>query len=433
VTETPHDRSPRMLTQSLEGAPPWLLVAYAAAAAFATYFSMYAFRKPFLAVTYDTGGLLWLEPKTLLAVSQLFGYLASKYVGSVVVSGIRPGQRKWFLFSLIGAAELALVLFAVVPDALRPLAIMANGFPLGMVWGLVVLYLEGRRTSEILLAVLTSSYIFASAIVKDIGRWMISDMGVSTFWMPAATGAMFLPVFLIAVTALDQVPRPTDADRAERVARRPMTGEERKLFVSTFKVGLAFQFLVFFFITAFRDVRDIYSIEVFEALGYGGEPTLFTQTEWIPGVVAALALMSLSMLPAGKPTAILGNYAVMLTGVVLLASGTLAFDMGQITGLNWMVLTGVGGYLMYVANATVFWDRLIASTGFVGTAVFAAYLSDSFGYSGSFLLQVFRDAFLAGTSRLDFLRWFSYGVSALGAVIALFNGAYFVRQARARR
>jgi hypothetical protein len=422
-----------MLTQSLEGAPPWLLVAYAAAAAFATYFSMYAFRKPFLAVTYDTGGLLWLEPKTLLAVSQLFGYLASKYVGSVVVSGIRPGQRKWFLFSLIGAAELALVLFAVVPDALRPLAIMANGFPLGMVWGLVVLYLEGRRTSEILLAVLTSSYIFASAIVKDIGRWMISDMGVSTFWMPAATGAMFLPVFLIAVTALDQVPRPTDADRAERVARRPMTGEERKLFVSTFKVGLAFQFLVFFFITAFRDVRDIYSIEVFEALGYGGEPTLFTQTEWIPGVVAALALMSLSMLPAGKPTAILGNYAVMLTGVVLLASGTLAFDMGQITGLNWMVLTGVGGYLMYVANATVFWDRLIASTGFVGTAVFAAYLSDSFGYSGSFLLQVFRDAFLAGTSRLDFLRWFSYGVSALGAVIALFNGAYFVRQARARR
>ena len=41
-----------------------------------------------------------------------------------------------------------------------------NGLPLGMIGGLVVRYLEGRRASELLLAALSCSFIVASGAVK---------------------------------------------------------------------------------------------------------------------------------------------------------------------------------------------------------------------------------------------------------------------------
>ena len=45
-----------------------------------------------------------------------------------------------------------------------------NGLPLGMVFGLVVSYLEGRRQTEALAAALTASFIVSSGVVKSVGR-----------------------------------------------------------------------------------------------------------------------------------------------------------------------------------------------------------------------------------------------------------------------
>ena len=102
-----------------------------------------------------------------------------------------------------------------------------NGMPLGMVWGTVVLYLEGRRTSELLLAGLSCSYIIASGVVKDVGRTLMSDYGISEYWMPAATGGLFFLPFLFAVWLLSQLPGPTDADIQERSARTEMYANDR--------------------------------------------------------------------------------------------------------------------------------------------------------------------------------------------------------------
>lgn len=65
-------------------------------------------------------------------------------------------------------------MFTVVPDGWRPLAMFLNGLPLGMVWGLVVWYLEGRRVAEVLLAGLSCSFIIASGAVKDVGRTVLA-------------------------------------------------------------------------------------------------------------------------------------------------------------------------------------------------------------------------------------------------------------------
>ena len=48
-----------------------------------------------------------------------------------------------------------------------------------------------------------------------------------------------------------------------------------------------------------------------------------------------------------------------------------------------MVLIGLGAYLAYVPYNTLFFERMMASTRFVGTAVFAIALADAAGYTGS--------------------------------------------------
>ena len=115
---------------------------------------MYAFRKPFAAGTYEGRGLVVpgldveIELKTGLVISQIIGYAMSKLLGIKFCSEAARAQRGWYLLSLILIAEVALVLFAVLPDPIRPWAMFLNGLPLGMVWGFVLAYLEGRRMTE---------------------------------------------------------------------------------------------------------------------------------------------------------------------------------------------------------------------------------------------------------------------------------------------
>src|SRR6516162_3838269 len=205
------DLRARRLSNKLATAPKPVFLAYAIAAAFATYFCMYAFRKPFAAARFDGEPFLGGEVplKTAFVVSQILGYTVSKYIGIKVCPEVRPGRRATMLALLILAAEAALVLFAILPRDLKVVAIFCNGLSLGMVWGLVVWYLEGRLTSELLLAGLACSYIVSSGAVKDVGRYLMAAHGVSEAAMPMLTGALFLPPFLLSVWLLSRLPPPT--------------------------------------------------------------------------------------------------------------------------------------------------------------------------------------------------------------------------------
>ena len=198
---------PGPVTRWLASAPVPLFTLVVVFASFSTYFCMYAFRKPFSAASYE--GLKFLggdiDLKTAFVISQIIGYALSKVIGIKVCAEIDRQKRARGLVLMIVVAELSLLLFAVLPNNLKVIAIFFNGLPLGMVWGLVVLYLEGRRTSEMLLAGLSCAYIVASGAVKDIGLWLMSTVQVDQFWMPCATGICFLPPFVGSVWLLNQL------------------------------------------------------------------------------------------------------------------------------------------------------------------------------------------------------------------------------------
>jgi MFS family permease len=421
------------LSRWLAGAPPWVLVIFAISTSFSTYFCMYAFRKPFSAGHFEGLSLLGtqIELKTAFVISQVIGYALSKYLGIKFCSEMTRGRRLSMLIGLVVVAEIALLLFAVLPPQFKIFALFVNGLPLGMVWGLVVWYLEGRRTSELLLAGLSCSFILASGVVKDIGRWLMGEHGVSEFWMPFATGLIFLLPFVISTLLLDQLPDPDDDDESERTHREPMDGAHRISFLKRFLVPLSMLFFAYIFLTAYRDFRDNYGVEIFTELGYGGTPGIFSISEICVafGVLVPLALL---FLIRDNFLGLLAAFALMISGALSLGVSTLLLDRGAISGLSWMILVGIGSYLAYVPYGSILFDRIIAQTHVIGTAVFAIYVADALGYTGSVAVLLFKDLFAGEATRLDFFHSFTYLLCVGSSGLILVSAALILRGGRNR-
>ena len=325
---------------------------------------------------------------------------------------------------MIVVAEAALLGFALLPGNLKVLAIFINGLPLRMVWGLVSRYLVGRKTAELLFAWLSCSYIVASSSVKTIGGWVM-QAGVTEFWMPAAVGGLFLIPFVIAVYFLNQLPDPSPEDISSRSERTVMDRGSRSVFFRQFMGGMIMLLVLYFFLTAYRDVRDMYMPEVFKVLGYEAKPTLFSQADWpiAFGIMLVMALLNLAKDHRRGLTAV---FAVMMSGMLLMGGATVLMDLKVINGLWWMILIGFGAYLAYVPFGAVLFERIMASTKAAGTAVFAIYISDAIGYTGVVAIQVYKDLGQAELDYYQFLRFFTYGMAALGTILFILSGLYFL-------
>lgn len=416
------------ISRWLEDSSSTVFSCYAIMAAFSTYFCMYAFRKPFTAAEYGDLHLLGTEfdLKAAFVISQIVGYALSKYLGCKFCSEIGRERQGKVLMILIIFAELALLGFAVLPNNLKVVAIFFNGLPLGMVWGLVSRYLEGRKTAELLFAGLSCSYILASSSVKMIGGWLM-NAGISEFWMPATTGAIFLLPYGLAVYLLNQLPLPSEQDVINRHERTVMDGRDRMAFLRQFLLGMTMLLVLYFFLTAYRDFRDNYMKEVFTAMGYGEKPSLFAKTDY-PVAFGIMVVMAALNLVKDHRRGLLAVFCVMIGGMLLMAGATLLKDLEMISGLWWLILIGFGAYLAYVPFGAVLFERIMASTRAAGTAVFAIYLCDALGYTGSVGIQLYKELGTPDLNYYEFLRLFTYFMAAIGTLLFILSAIYFFRQ-----
>jgi hypothetical protein len=421
------DPGSHRVTRWLQRASPGLFAAYAVAMAFTTYFAMYSFRKPFAAAHYAGVSFWILDLKSALVISQLAGYALSKFLGIKFNSEMPPARRAWALVLLIAWAEVALVLFAILPAPGKVVAIFLNGIPLGTVWGIVFSFLEGRRTSEILGAGLSCAYVVASGAVKSIGSALLG-VGIGEAWMPAATGAMFLPVFLAAVYGLSLVPPPSDADVAARTEREPMSKAERRAFLRRYWPGLLMLVVVYFLLTSYRDFRDNFAAEIWADLGSDQKASVFTLTE-IPIALSVMFVLGLLYLVKNNRRGLALTYVIMASGAAMMGIGTLLFDAGAIPPMAWMILVGLGLYLGYVPYGCVLFDRTIAALEIVATAVFLIYISDAVAYGGSVGIVLYKTLGEASLSKLQFFRYFSYATCVGCVVLLVASARYFLRQA----
>ena len=329
--------------QTLSRAHPAVLTAFAGTAGFFAYFAMYAFRKPFTAAAFDdVPGWHWvLDYKIALIIAQVAGYALSKFVGIKIISEIQPRHRAAAILGLIGVSWLALVAFALIPAPWNVAMLFLNGVPLGMIWGLVYGFMEGRRVSEVLASMMCASFILSSGVVKSVGTWLMGDWHVDRFWMPATTGLLFMPMLLVSVWVLSQLPPPNAGDEAERVKRAPMTAAERRSFLRAYGPGLIAIIFAYILLTAFRDFRDNFAEEIWTALGHGGEAGIFSASE-LPVAVIALIGMAAVIVVRNNRRALMVIHAMVAAGFALLGLSTLAFQMHIIPPLAWMILAGSG-------------------------------------------------------------------------------------------
>ena len=406
------------------------IVAYGIAAAFSVYFCMYAVRKPFAAIPFPDVHF-WgtrVDLKTACVISQSIGYLLSKYLGTKICSEVLPHQRARLLLQLILVATFALFLFAIVPNNWKPLAMLMNGLPLGIVWGVVVRYLEGRRSSEVMLAGLSCSYIIAGAITRDIGRdLVIKTWHVPDFWMPVATAGLFFVPLWLSVQLLDRLPPPNKKDIARRAPRGTMILSERRAFLMHFRLGMFVLLTSYFFLTAFRDFRDQYSAEIFQSMGLADRRAIFSQTEQWAAFATILAAGGLSLF-SGHRAAMFATFSVMTAGFALMGLATIAYRSDVLSGYAWMSCLSVGIYLAYVPFGVGLFERLMAGSRLTGTSVFAVQLADGIGYTGSVLIQIYRDLFHGQADRLAFIIPFAEIVSLSGVVLTIFSGILLIRR-----
>lgn len=398
-------------------------------AAFAAYFAMYAFRKPFAAATYaDVAGWHFaIDYKTALLIAQVIGYALSKLIGVRVIAEQGRHGRARMILALIGASWAALLLFALVPAPWNVACLFLNGLPLGLIWGLVFSYVEGRRTSELLGSMLCASFILSSGVVKSVAT-LLMGAGVPELWMPAITGLVFVPVLLIALWQLERLPPPDARDEAERVVRVPMRAAQRAAFLRDHGITLTLLIIGYVLLTALRDVRDNFAAEIWTALGYGGEAAVFSASE-LPVAVLTLGALALLMLVRDNLRALLAMHGMILLGALLLGGSTLAFQAGLLGPLPWMIVTGAGLYLGYTPFNAMLFDRMIAAIGTAANAGFLIYIADASGYAGSVALLLVRSL---GAPQMQWLPFFitcSYATAILVGIVTLVSALHFLRPA----
>ncbi|HKT54910.1 MAG TPA: DUF5690 family protein [Caulobacteraceae bacterium] len=412
----------------LASAPAPVFALYGGLMAFGAYFAMYAFRKPFTVASFADAAPVWaVQYKIALVIIQVLGYALSKIIGVKVISETPPHRRAIGILVLIGAAELALALFAVVPAPWNIILMFINGLMLGMIWGLVFGFLEGRRLSEVLGAMLCASFIVSSGVVKSVGEQVMLWGWANEYWMPAVTGLIFTPLLLVCVFGLAVMPPPSPEDERLRVARAPMDASARRAMFFSFAPGLLALIVIYVGLTALRDFRDNFAVEIWTGLGFANNADIFTLSELPVGAIV-LATLALVMFIRDNQKAFLANLGLVALGLALAGLCSLAFQLHLIGPITWMIALGAGLYLAYTPFNALLFDRFIAASGRSGTAGFLIYVADACGYAGSVALLVFRNFSGVQISWVQFLIVISY-VSALGglALIAA-AGVYFHRR-----
>ncbi|WP_113663061.1 DUF5690 family protein [Pedobacter nanyangensis] len=402
---------------------------YAAVVVFLAYTMIFGYRKTFTVATFDGLSIAGYSYKTILVISQMLGYLLAKFYGIKYISELPRTGRGKIILLLTGIAWLSWLLFAIVPAPYNIVFLFVNGFPLGMLWGVVFSYVEGRRSTDFIGAALAVSFIFASGFVKSVGALLMNNFGISEFWMPFYAGLVFCLPLLLFVYLMEKIPQPDIQDVAFRAQRIAMTANDRKKFIRDFFGGIVACVMIYCFATIFRDIRDNFNAEMWKEMGFFNQPALFSKTE-TPITLIVLVLIGSMVLIKNNFTALKTAHYFILMGFALAATCTLLFKWGQLGPIAWMTLVGLGLYMVYIPFNAIFFDRLISTFKYASNVGFLIYIADAFGYVGSIGVLFSKEIFKI---QLNWVTFFSSSVmilSVIGVLLTIYSLYYFSRKYR---
>jgi len=410
----------------------WLVAIYAAVVTFLAYATVYGFRKSYTVGTFDGQTVLGLGYKEVLVITQALGYMSSKFFGIRFISELKRFGRWKIIIGLVSTSWLAWLLFAVVDAPFNILFLFMNGFPLGLLWGILFSYIEGRKTTDFIGAALAVSFIFSSGFVKSVSQYILINWEITEQWMPFAAGAIFFPFLLLFVFMLEKIPPPSDEDVRLRQKRVSMTGKERKEMLKNFLPGIVLLVILYVFLTILRDVRDNFVADMWKEMGFHNQPSLFTKTE-TPTAIATLVLMASLIVIRRNYTAMVIIHWIILAGFLIAGISSVLFISGYLSPVYWVTATGLGLYMGYIPYNCVLFERFIATFKLIGNVGFLIYIADSFGYLGSVGVILTKAVMKMVDRDVQWTVFYSnavVGFCIVGSIGLLFSMNYFRRKHR---
>ena len=400
--------------------PAWSMIA-----AFGCYFCVYGFRKPFTAGQYVDQYWLGIHWKSILISSQIAGYMLSKWCGIFFVSSITWEKRARAIILSILVAEFALLGFGLIPRPWNLLFLVLNGLPLGMIFGYIQGYLEGKRNTELYIAALGSSFILADGVSKSVGI-NILNWGISETWMPFFAGLLYVIPLLFFVWMLTQIPKPNQQEIADRSEREPMSQSDRLQVVKQLWPGILSISLLYLCASLLRGIRSDFAPEIWKYLGFISLPQTYSQTEiWVTlGILGING--SLVLIRSNFNAFFISIFAIALGFVLLIFAGFWGVD--HLNPFWLIVITGFGIYLPYLTITTSVFERMIAITRHKANIGFLMYIVDSIGYLGYNVLLLML-GFIAPNINIPelFFDWIK-AMGIIGLMICLGSSIYFLKR-----
>lgn len=201
-----------------------------------------------------------------------------------------------FILVSVFIAELSLVLFGCLPRPLNVLALFFNGLSLGCMWGVIFSFLEGRRVTDLLASLFGLSIAVSSGLPSSIGLFVVEYTWVwSEFWMPALIGAVALPLLAGLGCILNNLPKPTAEDRAQRVERVTLNNKQRWEVFRSFAPVLTILFFANLFLTVLQDVKEDFLVKIINVDAAGLSSWAFAKVDGVVTLIILAVFASLAL------------------------------------------------------------------------------------------------------------------------------------------
>ena len=366
----------------------FLFILWAGGAALLSYSLVYALRKPFTAASFENAEFFDMDYKVVVTISQILGYVVSKFIGIKLISELQSEERFKFILTSVLLAEASLILFGLLSTPFNVAAMFLNGLSLGCMWGVIFSFIEGRRVTDILASLLGVSMVISSGTAKSVGLYVMNHLHVSEFWMPALIGAVALPLLLLLGWALNKLPEPNKEDIAMKSERETLNGKQRWELFKSFMPFLSMLFIANIAIVVLRDIKEDFLVNIIDVSAYS--PWLVAQIDSVVTLII-LGIFGLMVLVKDNLKALSVLFGLIIAGMIVMSVVSFGQQQLRLSPVIWLFIQSLCLYIAYLTFQTIFFDRFIACFRIRGNVGFFIVTTDFLGYTGTVLVLVLKE------------------------------------------
>jgi hypothetical protein len=336
-----------------------------------------------------------LDLQDCFSLAFVGGFGSSKLLGmQLLSSSMFFRHRLVILLSMVGMTMLVEgVGVWLLPVKGKVLSVFVSSFVQSWIYGAILTYLEGRQTTETLLALITAGTIAAGGLSRGTASMVLQWIPTSqALVMPLAIGIVmgFLACILLCIA--DRQPKPSRQDLASRCPRPPVTPTQQAAFFRRYGYGVCPIYVAYALLLGVRSFRDFYAQPIFTAALEGIPPPSWVYLVVdLPGAtLSAFVICAFQTYNDHfKALSTMLTVCMAFGGLVLLS--TMCFRQQLVGGLFWQLCLGTGIYGSFGILTTAIHERLIAATRTVGTCTFLVLLGDACAYLVTIAILLARD------------------------------------------